>query len=616
MLKLSYTHIVGRIHPGVPLCVLHVVAQAHDIELTETNAEQAGALAGDICATAVESIRVPPCREDWPLIARFVNINETWTLDKLTIAFNWLTKFSGVPRDPLDLLPQRWTMGLQSPANPLAVNVCVLYAILSRYHIPTTARTTPTQLERGVRLLLQPRDSVQRRFNTYTQHLSDGKAMITTLMQASHDVEDPGGEIIPMVPMELPPPAAEHNQLSLLYTTSTTVAGLQPHVQINTASGAIAMAAIRFSVDISRAKHPVQEYYAYAERKQFSDLWLRHWHQHRPGLFDLTSNFNPLFPQLYYSERTLTKLALAEGYSSAEINVTPPYELLQVAALSKTFYLGPVPRMTKTQTFVDIDEIDEVPEGQLLAYGVLGQEMEPVTISEMNDMLTRQQNFSDPFVRGSMLTPLSLNKLKRLTERLPSLLAATNLRETINIIRLNVDSDPKTKELVQLYQRGPLKQDILQALKLLLEASMYMRSWVGPEEPYVLHDRKADSLTKVSQRVSASIRAFEAHLEKMAEKSGANSTGESSTRGSVVGRLILDLPLVRQVDGGYLTSNDVDEGLTIGQRLEMVKLGEASRNIRSCVRLSSNWLASSAHKYLTHLGQTPPFTLHKLINIS
>ena len=62
----------------------------------------------------------------------------------------------------------------------------------------------------------------------------------------------------------------------------------------------------------------------------------------------------------------------------------------------------------------------------------------------------------------------------------------------------------------------------------------------------------------------------------------------------------------------YSTATDVDDGKTIGERLKIVKSGIS---VSSCIRLTSNWFASTIYRYMTLLEIDPKFNIADLRNI-
>jgi hypothetical protein len=146
----------------------------------------------------------------------------------------------------------------------------------------------------------------------------------------------------------------------------------------------------------------------------------------------------------------------------------------------------------------------------------------------------------------------------------------------------------------------------------LLEVGMSMRGWnvVTKKEFYPV--KSVDTIIpplsqdKVSDQVNGSIVDFENSLTKMSFQN-ANS----------IKNLKLVLYQVSSDDKlSFKESTDIDEGFTIFDRIKIVKEGEKSNNTCSCIRLSSNWLCSSAYYYMVALNFPIPFNIRELSKIS
>jgi len=82
-----------------------------------------------------------------------------------------------------------------------------------------------------------------------------------------------------------------------------------------------------------------------------------------------------------------------------------------------------------------------------------------------------------------------------------------------------------------------------------------------------------------------------------------------------IGILIRNLPLLRY-QGVFNPSRSERDGLTIDDRLRIVKEGNNTGNMASCIRMTSNWLAASAYRYWVLIGEPAPFTVEELREIS
>ena len=146
----------------------------------------------------------------------------------------------------------------------------------------------------------------------------------------------------------------------------------------------------------------------------------------------------------------------------------------------------------------------------------------------------------------------------------------------------------------------------------LLEAGMSMRGWNVVTEKDFYPVKSVNTVIepslqdKVSDQVNGSIIDFENSLSKMTLQNA-----------NLIRNLSLVLYQVTSDDKlSFKESNDFDEGFTIMDRIKIVKDGEKSNNTCSCIRLSSNWLCSSAYYYIVALNLEPPFIIRDLAKIS
>ena len=58
-----------------------------------------------------------------------------------------------------------------------------------------------------------------------------------------------------------------------------------------------------------------------------------------------------------------------------------------------------------------------------------------------------------------------------------------------------------------------------------------------------------------------------------------------------------------------------EDGLTIGQRLDIVKMGNTSNRVSACIRLTSNCFGASIHRYMELLHIDPKFDIRDLRSI-
>ena len=66
-------------------------------------------------------------------------------------------------------------------------------------------------------------------------------------------------------------------------------------------------------------------------------------------------------------------------------------------------------------------------------------------------------------------------------------------------------------------------------------------------------------------------------------------------------------------DGTYVPAHDREQGLTLEDRIRVLMRTDS---VYACVRLSSNWMCSSAYYYLAQVGADLPFALRDLVRIA
>jgi hypothetical protein len=247
-----------------------------------------------------------------------------------------------------------------------------------------------------------------------------------------------------------------------------------------------------------------------------------------------------------------------------------------------------------------MEEWGEIPPAEVLCYGQKGGRMQICSYSEINETFTVYGRTHSLFSREEPLSPESLRKLSSMCqERAQELASCRQLLHTLRLLEERSQLLPEERELLLLCSRSAEGQEAVErALLLLLQAAMYMRGWDGVG-PYPLSDTTVHNQNQVDDHVTQAIASL-----------------EETCRQSEGGRLVLTLPLYQYSQRAYARSVDAERGLTIGERIDIVKGGGVSDNIHACIRLSSNWLGASAHHYITLLGLPPPFPIEELRHIS
>jgi len=625
---------ISVVDSNTPLCVLLETADAYGITYQATDRDSTY-FVSQLCdaISQTEIIDLPTDlsnSQSLRIAARFVNKYAAWTMRQLTTAYNFLLEFN-TSNDPLQILRnhdmKEFAVGLQTPDKLCALNARVLYKICLYHNVHVNVHSTINHMCNAVILLQTDTSSLLRRTEVLLQSNLSRKELINILSLASNIVRDPQETQSGTGTVYKPRDASfnlsvDHDQLKISHASLNNIKILQQKIDPVTDAGAVALAAINYGLDISQANNVVREYKILRTtgKQQYvpSDTWLKYWYQQNSSFFDLNLTFNPLFATNFYSEITMRNLLHREGYTETDIrNHGGMYELLQLVYVSETFHLGALPNMKSQQTKINLDDVKDIPYGQLLCYGALSEQVEPITVEELTRLFTISMNYPNPFAEDSIFSHIAINKLRyiiyhnegpnvdvKISSETKQLRLA--LGKAIDVVENSMKMhDEATRNLINISRRGE-SNAITLFLTNILHLGMYMRGWKG-EGPYAVETIPKDD-------VFASI--------KVTEQIVAYETLCASNR--KIADVVNRLPLVDYRNGKYYFANNRDDGYTIGDRLAIVKAGERSmstvnfrnnrpdENINSCIRISSNWFCSSAYKYLTAIGLPAPFDIMKL----
>lgn len=630
LLTLSRMNIIRRFDRNTPICVVLECAEAVGITCHSSSLNEYSYRSKVMQRVESRTLEIndPPSGEDLQHLACFVNCQEqSWPVTRLLEAFYFLLPFTQETDDILPLLPADFTAGRQTASSPCSVDSCVLYRICWRHGINVDHETTLEQMADIVRLLQLPRSSL---FQLILRNLETRSYLGRNQGGSSSDdyIRGPDStttrviNLLTVMCEEIPEVEERPNIVDLsygrmenLYSSLTNLIEVQRLINPETQEGAVALAAILYQIDISTARDKIDEYHLLSlvgrDRYEPIDRKFREQYEKNPLLFDLRRSFNPLFPQVYYGRDVLYDMAVAEGFHDRELAESSPYDLMCLAWLTETFYSGIVPEVTAIETPVGLESLDTLEPGSILSYGERRSEMKPITLQELTQLFTINQCFVNPFESSSLFPPRAISKLKLLCGHQPDGEESINdqkrrLLSVIDAVELFVSStDGRLRAFSQAYQRSDSvkKGEIEAALTALLCLAMYMRGWMGDctAYPITLAPVNPEDLERVNVNSSAGIIAFEEACRVL---------------GNDMGEMVQNLPLLNYIDGQFVASTTREYGFTIRDRINIVKGGESTRNMNSCIRLSSNWFAASAHRYMTLIGLSSPFPVTQLRHIS
>jgi hypothetical protein len=153
--------------------------------------------------------------------------------------------------------------------------------------------------------------------------------------------------------------------------------------------------------------------------------------------------------------------------------------------------------------------------------------------------------------------------------------------------------------------------NIIDFLYKVFDCGLYMRGWKVTNENYPLKESLTlyDKLEGALQRIETNV---------------YNSINEVFERVKLYRedeiKVLENLPLMKismeKDKFSYIISPDPDDGKSILDRLRIVLNGDKHKNMKSCIRLTSNIILISIHYYLCSLGIHEPFSLNELDHIT
>lgn len=609
---LSRLSITGLIDEYTPLVVLSEIADAHGITFDPnilSHPLYIRNLIDKIYTTELAAVAPPYTTRHYQYIGRFINKQcTTWRVASLLRAFEFLQHYMDnnydLPAEP------DFPLGVATPATPTSFNACILYKLCRHYNIHLGRMTTLAEMAMAIRLLIQPlpllRNILLSRVNAVTTNAN----LVNMLMQGPEFV----GIELPqdlVAPVSSPEETVTYASIELAQNNFSTSAALLRRVQPQTRSEAIVLAAINYKFDLSNVRDPIREYNLLSNVPYIpADPTVRDLLRRNRNALRLDIIFNPTLPPSLYNEETLRNLAIREGYRESDLQATRAYELLQIACLSNTFYAGYQEGITNRETPISMEPLDEIDNDVLICFGHKGTALTAMRYSELAGTFQHARNFVNPLVRLAVFEPLALRKLKLLASAPCPGESPDASRERQNLYNIMVETEifyennnTRARDLSDAYRRcnDLQKQEIQNCIYSLFELAMYMRGWDGITRFPIAHAQTVNhgrAQGQIDISVTNAILRFEQKCVTL----------------GTYGELILSLPLL-QYRGDFVASTEPNQGLTIRDRVNIVKNGDSNANIASCIRLSSNWFAATAYRYMQVISVTPPFDIDALAHI-
>ena len=662
--SLSRLAITGAVDSSTPSVVLTEIADAHSIfwEPEQMNDPRYLAkLINTINTKNVNMVKEPYDMNDYKLIARFVNCHYQWKKGSLQTAFNLLLEYTNINK--LSEVHVGFKFGPQTPENPDNLNACVLYGICKVNRIDTRFDTSIEEMASNIQMLFSLRNPAINHsirtaiYEAMVYGKCDGYQLVNILSQIDPDRSIQimglrGNDICYDIEntTNTPPTIEIRITHTDLWSAANDILNRNIRVRPRTHVEAVAMAAIYYKIDISKVTNPLAEYQEMCRSPYFPlDLELARRLQvsnkHPDTLVNphLDQVFNPEIPSNMYDDNDLISMCLEEGYVNDDIRDEGAYTLLQTSYLTPTFLHGKEGDIDNEETTM-LDAVNDVigtdgtidEEGleynKVVVYGVRGGPMRAYSYGELTDAFSNYKRFQRPDGDGELFNDLVIQKLyilchkdQRHDESDESFRERLELADEIDRVKLYLHTNQaQVIEFVDRYERYDQaeREEIEEFLTKLLHCGMYMRGWSG-EGPYPLSS--GDTRSEMDEQPNIELRVTQSIIELENIIDGLNDIGnDQRDRGNDIGNeretrlgdLVRQLPLMmyHHRSGELLPSTNEEEGLTIVERINIVKGGEDG-SLQSCIRMSSNRFCASAYYYMNLIRMNLPFVIDELAHI-
>ena len=406
-----------------------------------------------------------------------------------------------------------------------------------------------------------------------------------------------------------------YQEMIEIYHNLSDINIIRRRIEVGTEIEAVILGALNYKIDISDAQDPIKEYRHLRETSMEGGIYIpkdtklmETYKRDQYGLrLDIT--FNPRLPRVIYAPEDLKALAISEGYLESDFRFADAYELLQTSYIMNNFYHGKLPELTNRTTPIYLEKIKSIDNNVMLSYGVKGMGMIGIRYGELAKTFMSSLTFKSPFDINEVIDLRLIRKLKNLCQlnrvvdnNEEAMDERRELFEAISKVELFIsEKGEKALELFEIYKysSNEIRHQIELCINKLLELSMNLRGWLGIGD-YPIANAPVDDQEQVDIKVTVNLSKFYQQCDEL----------------GTIGQLILSLPLLEYRGGQFIASSDENNGLTIGDKLEILKRGHEADAIYSCIRISSNWLAATVYRYMQILGLPEPFNITLLRRIT
>lgn len=601
---LNRIRLTGKLNEFTPSCVVLEVLQAHNISiygkinsLTE-NINQISVIEKYRTTTLFEPLSSNNLRS----IATFVNYESSlWTKSSLLEAYERLTNFD---RKNINNI----VYGQLTHDNLNVYNATMLYILCKENNIQTTWNMTPQQMVLSLKQLSIPISTIREQIISYTNKMNRND-LINLINKIPTDI-NLTEEDIEQQNNDTHPPILEINPLKLksIFNKYKDTSYLLKRIVPKSHNDAIILASLIYNLNLVDSKYPYQEYLKLRQCKGLNfytpiDVEFRKKYIRNPDWFNLNIFWEPAL-SFIYDEEGLRRMCSNEGYELEDFRNYSPESLLQISRISNNVYLGKHIYEDVDVSAINMSDLKELDNKQCLTIGNIESKFLHIyTFDELVEYFNNEKEYRNPVKENEILSKKIVNKLKVYATKLNH----TRMLEVMEMIqKWRQYSNEFTDKLRNLYNKNG---KISEFLYKVIDIGMYMRGWKVVNESYPLKESQAKIVDGMISKIEVNFVTSVSELYQLLE---TYSNDEK--------KILKELPLMRisitNDTQDFIVTPEKDDGTSILDRLRIISEGDKHKNMKSCIRVSSNILLVTAYFYICSLGLPKPFNLNDLDHIT
>jgi hypothetical protein len=608
---LNRIKLTGKLTEKTPHYVITEIIRAHNICIAKpiNSIEE---LLRDIkliesyrCVT----IKEPFSQRDLRLLASYINIDcNSWTKSSLLSAYEHMHNFDKKNIDAIYFMQKNYE-------NIESYNSCMLYSLCKHYNINTEWNMKP---ETMCMLLKQMNISIvnlKEQISSYIEKTNRSSLInILSVILNSNENGDTVEELIELkeTPKYNLPPMISLETSDLRESLNKYRNSNYLLQQINPKShyDAVVLGALIYNLNLTESVKPFDEYMRLKSVKNINlykpiDSNFRHKYLCNPEWYNLTLFWEPKL-SFIYDENGLKKLCINEGYDNEDFRSYSCESLLQISRISFNVFLGKNIYNSEDYTPIDLIDFKELDNESCLTMGnIETKELKTYTFEELARHFTINKVFSNPIKLNEILEPRIIRKIGLYASKFNKI----EMLEAIESVKKwESYSTEHTDKLRIIYKHN---YNLLDIFYKLLNCGLYMRGWKVTNDKYPLRESLTlyDKLEGASQRIETNVYESINEVFERLEKYREDEI-----------KVLKNLPLMRINNSNgkitYIVSPDPDDGADIFERLKIVLNGDKHKNMKSCIRVTSNILLISVYFYLCSLGVHEPFNINELDHIT